>query len=234
MIRDRLKNAAIKVARRAFGMQWEAEEVADYEGNTKRKVVPQNIDLSVIPRVVDGSGDTPGPKHLEKIGRTWLASQVASNVSPVLIDIRHPKECAGGILPGAHVLPGDQIKSRLDVLPAKDIRVSVYDQTGSPAADAVAIWLREQGWGLARYLEGGYAEWIEHDEPIVRPEPVEGGRYFIGSPVETKGVGKGKKSQPGKRGVVQKAYLEAGAPRYVVLFDDGTVGAGLGEDELTA
>lgn len=228
MIRAALKKAAKKVALRAFGMEWEAEEVADYEGNTKRAVVPQNIDLSVIPRVVDGSGDTPGPKHTEKIGRTWLASQVASNVSPVLIDIRHPKECAGGILPGANVLPGEQIKSRLDVLPAKDIRVSVYDQTGGADADALAKWLREQGWVLARYLQGGYAEWIEHDEPIVRPEPPPGGRHHIGSPVETKGAGKSR----GRRGVVQFAGVENGAARYVVLFEDGTVSPPLGEDEL--
>ncbi len=220
MIRDRLKAAVKKVAIKAFGMEWEAEDIPENEA-LKKRAAPAEIDPSVIPRVVDGSGDTPGPKHREKIGRTWLASQVVSNVSPFVVDIRHPKECAGGTIPGAVVLPGDQIKSRLDLFPAKDVRVTVYDQTGSDASDALATWLREQGWELARFLQGGYAEWLEHGEPVANPQPPEGGRFHVGNPVEFK---------KGGRGYVQ--IVEGGKPVYTVLLDDGSVKQGVKEKEL--
>ncbi len=213
MIRDRLKNVAKKAAIKFFGMEWEAEEIGPNDGNTKR-AGPQEVDPNLIPRVVDGSGDTPGPKHRERIGRTWLASQVISGVPGVIIDIRPPKEVVAGMLPQAILVPGDQLKTRLDRLPAKDIRVTIYDQTGSDTSDQLATWLRSQGWGLARMLQGGYAEWIEHDEPTVRPEPPAGGRYHLGNPVQL---------TEGARGVVQGVGLAGGSPRYDVLLDSGEV-----------
>lgn len=210
MIRDRLKSAAKKAAIKFFGMEWEAEEIGPNDGNTKR-AGPQAVDPALIPRVVDGSGDTPGPKHRERIGRTWLASQVISGVPGFIVDIRHPKEVVAGLLPQAVLVPGAQLKGRLELLPAKDVRITVYDQTGSDESEALAAWLREQGWGLARMLQGGYAEWIEHDEPVARPEPVGGGRFHLGNPVELKAGG---------RGWVQGA--QAGG-RYGVLLESGEV-----------
>lgn len=222
MIRDRLKGVVRKVALKALGMEWDAEELAPNASNSKvDKVVA--FDPSVIPKVVDGSGDTPGPKHATEIGRTWLASQVASGVSPFIIDIRPPKECVAGMLPGAMLLPGEQVKLRLDVLPKKDIRVTVYDQLGRDESAAIAAYLREQGWVLARQLRGGYAEWLEHDEPMMRPEAPAGGTHHIGQPVE---------ARTGKRGFIQAAWSADGVAKYTVLYDDGVVSAPLGEDEL--
>lgn len=210
MIRDRLKTVAKKAAIKFFGMEWEAEEIGPNDGNTKR-AGPQDVDPALIPRVVDGSGDTPGPKHRERIGRTWLASQVISGVPGAIVDIRHPKEVVAGMLPQAVLVPGGQLKSRLDALPAKDVRVTIYDQTGGDESEQLAAWLRAEGWGLARMLQGGYAEWIEHDEPVARPEPPAGGRYHLGNPVELRSGGRGwvQGVQPG--------------PRYSVLLDTGAV-----------
>lgn len=222
MIRDRLKGVVKRVAIKAFGMEWEAEELAPNEGNSKR-AVPTTIDPNLIPRVVDGSGDTPPPKHRERIGRTWLASQVISGVPGVIIDIRHPKEVVAGMIPQAILVPGEQIKTRLDVLPAKDIRITVYDQTGGEASEQLAAWLREQGWEVARMLQGGYAEWIEHDEPVHRPEPPAHGRYHLGDPVELRS---------GERGVVQAAWTDASIARYTLLLDGGTVRGPVAEAEL--
>jgi rhodanese-related sulfurtransferase len=223
MIRDRLKNAAKKAALRAFGMQWQAEELPPNEGNTKLAGGPQAFDPSVIPRVVDGSGDTPGPNHKEKIGRTWVAAQLIGGAGLFMLDIRPAKECAGGIVKGAVVVPGWQIKDRLDVLPARDVRVTVYDQTGGKDSEELAKWLRGQGWGAARWLQGGFAEWLENSEPIDVPVAV--GRYALGAPVELK---------DGGRGHVQGAWTDAGSPRYHVQMDDGSVRGPVGEDGLVA
>ncbi|MDP2314643.1 MAG: rhodanese-like domain-containing protein [Pseudomonadota bacterium] len=218
MIRDRIKNTAKKAALKFFGMEWDASERPVDHG--KGVASTASFDPSLIPRVVDGSGDTPGPKHREDIGRTWLASQVISNVSPYLIDIRHPNECAGGLIQGARLLPGNQVKQRLDLLPEKEMRVTVYDQVGSDDASALAEWLREQGWHLARRLRGGYAEWIEHSEPITVPAPPDGARYMVGQQVERTGGG---------RFWVQEALPGA---IYTLWSENGTFTTGVREDEL--
>jgi len=218
MIRDRIKNGAKKAALKFFGMEWDASE---RPVDLKRGVAsPAAFDPNLIPKVVDGSGDTPGPKHREDIGRTWLASQVISNVSPYLIDIRHPNECGAGLIQGARLLPLDQIKKRLDLLPAKEMRVTVYDQVGGDDGSVLAEWLREQGWHLARRLRGGYAEWIEHSEPILVPAPPEGARYMVGQQVERTSGGRFWVQEAGPGAV------------YTLWSEDGTFTIGVREDEL--
>jgi rhodanese-related sulfurtransferase len=224
LIRDRLKGVVKKGLIKAFGMEWESTEVPE-QNIPKRDGAAVAYDPTVIPRVVDGSGDTPGPKHPTNIGRTWVASQVISDVAPYLIDIREPKECAGGVIKGAVVMPGEQVKQRLDRLPAKDVRVTVYDQVGSDAADKLAEWLRDQGWFLARRLVGGYAEWIEHAEPIAVPAAPEGGRFAVGQQVDRK---------KGGRAWVQEARSEGGKAIYTLWNDDGSWVGPVGEDELRA
>lgn len=154
--------AALKAARSA------AEKVLSPKGispSPARPVNPASVDLSLVPPLVDGSGDTPGPNHKEKIGRTWLAAQIISGASPVILDLRPPAECVAGVLPGAIVVGSAPLVS-LPSLPAKTERVVVYDQIGSPAcAEAVAA-LQAAGWPGARWLAGGFAEWLEQGEPL--------------------------------------------------------------------
>lgn len=221
MIRDRLKEAARKAALRAFGMERQAASVDPL--SQKLAAPPSTIDMSVIPRVVDGSGDTPGPNHKTDIGRTWLAAQVASRASPLLIDLRDPAECVAGILPGAVLMPRDQVRDRLAELPEKGQRVVVYDQVSSERATEVAAWLREQGWEMARRLSGGYAEWIEHGEPVEVPAPPPGGRWHIGRQVDR---------VAGGRGWVQSASVGPRGPEYVLLLEDGTRAGPVAESDL--
>jgi len=211
MIRDRLKRAARRAALKAFGMEEQAEE-RDKSWHAETQVVSDaDLDRSVIPKVMAGSGDTPGPNHKTQIGRTWVAAQLTAGVPPFFVDIRSPEECAGGVLPGAILLPGEQLKTRLDVLPEQNIRVTIYDQTGGNDSDTLAAWLREQGWGLSRQLKGGYLEWVENKELIDLPEPPEGGQFRVGDAV---------KLTDGNTGRVQKA---SAGPTYTILKDDGAV-----------
>jgi rhodanese-related sulfurtransferase len=220
MIRDRIKGAVRKAGLRFFGMEWEASERP--VDHNRGVASPAAYDPSLIPRVVEGSGDTPGPNHKTNIGRTWLAAQVASNAATV-IDIRAPKELAGGYILHAMLMPGEQLKQRLDKLPSKDTRITIYDQVGGEDANALAGWLRDQGWYLARRLVGGYAEWIEHSEPIAVPEPPAGGKYAVGRMVQRKG---------GDRAWVQDAWAEADGPRYILWKEDGSWEGPLREDDL--
>ncbi len=218
MIRDRLKKAARKAALRAFKMEKQAEDRAP------REVVEPTgeVDLSKIPTLVDGSGDTPGPNHRTRIGRTWLAAQMVAGTSPVLIDMRPPQEWTGGILPGALLLPGEQVKDQLELLPARDVRVTVYDSDGGAPSDRLASWLREAGWPTARQLQGGWAEWLEQGEARAEVPEVPGARAQVGTAVAL---------GDGREGVVQAIQVSGQQRTFTVLLDSGAPVV-VGEDLL--
>ncbi len=218
MIRDRIKGALRKAALKAFGMEWDAEE------RTRRKTKGSKdgtYDASVIPKLVDGDGDTPGPKHLELIGRTWLAAQLAGGVPGTIVDIRPPQETAHGLIPGSVLLPNHQILANTHLLPDPKLRVTVVDADGEQGSAQVAKLLRDAGWGWTRSLQGGWAEWLEHSEPDAKPEPVDGCRHQVGSTVSVKG----------RAGVVQAAYVGG---TYDVLLDyaQDEVAKGIAEADL--
>ena len=184
MIRDRVKGIVKRAALKAFGMEFDAEARQSF----RPPAGAETFDATKIPRIVDGSGDTPGPNHRELIGRTWIV----------------------GHLPGAVLLPGGQIKARPELLPAKTERVTVYDATGALGSEPLAAWLRDQGWTMARALVGGWAEWIEHSEPIALPTKLAGARHQLGDTVALK---------DGRQGVVQGVRLGPQGERIDVLLN---------------
>jgi rhodanese-related sulfurtransferase len=207
MIRKKLRAAARKAALRAFKMEEQAK--ARETNSTDMDSAPYNPDL--IPRVVQGSGDTPGPNHGTLIGRTWVSAQLAGGVSPLLVDIRPPEEWSAGYLPGALLLPGHQVAKDSSPLGSnKKIRVTIYDATGGPLAEEVAERLRTDGFALARSLQGGWAEWVEHSEPVYSPEPVAEASHQLGQAVEL---------VDGRRGRVQSVALVNGVASYTILLE---------------
>lgn len=160
MIKKRLKNKFRKLAVKLFDMEFDVQE------RPPRPDFTPEVDAAKIPKIVDGSGDTPGPNHKSEIGRTWLSAQVTSDVHPLCIDVRPPNEVVSGIIPGARLMPGWTIREKLEVLPDKTEKVVIYDQTGEANSGEIASFLREQGWNGARQLSGGIAEWIEYGELI--------------------------------------------------------------------
>ena len=168
-----LRKAAIKV----LGMEFDTQDRAQADD------ARPEYDQSKIPKVVDGSGDTPGPNHKEDIGRTWVSAQLAGGVGPTLIDIRPPNEIVAGQIPTALLMSGDYLKTHLEQLPSKETRITIYDQTGDLGSTELAQWLRQEGWLLARRLRGGYAEWIEQDEPTTLPAKHPEAKYQVGDPI---------------------------------------------------
>jgi rhodanese-related sulfurtransferase len=222
MIRDRLRRAARKAAVKLLHMEFDVEE---RDPTAKTVGDPSKFDESVIPKLVDGDGDTPGPNHRTDIGRTWVSAQLVSGQPPCFIDIRPPLEVVAGVLPGALVMPGHDVRNKLDRLPAKDIRITVYDQTGDQGSTEVAAWLRDEGWAWARRLQGGYAEWIEHDEPIEVPEVPKWARLKVGDPVRLK---------DGRDGWVQEVTVTGRTARYTVWLADQTSIGPLAAGDLEA
>jgi rhodanese-related sulfurtransferase len=220
MIRDRLKKVARRAAIKMFNMEFDTEE---RDPNARGVVNPGDFDPTKIPKLVDGDGDTPGPNHRYDIGRTWVSAQLVGGVPPFFIDIRPPDVAAAGILPGALLMSGDSIKQHTDRLPAdRNERVTIYDQTGEQGSSEIAAWLREQGWTMARRLQGGYAEWLEQGETISQLAPTEGARRQIGQPV---------KLTDGRTGHIHSAERVGDAFSYTVWIAN-TVEGPLGDDAL--
>ena len=160
MFKKKIKKTLRKVAVKIFDMEF------DVEVRPPRPDFSVDLDATKIPKIVDGSGDTPGPNHKSNIGRTWLTAQIMSGSHPLCIDIRPPNEVVAGVLPQAQILPEWTIKEKLDQLPDKLAKIIIYDQTDEHLSAQVATYLREHGWENARNLSGGLAEWIEYGEPM--------------------------------------------------------------------
>ena len=223
MIRDRFKRVARRAAIRLLNMEFDTE---DRDPAARRRGDPSKYDPSKIPPLVDGDGDTPGPNHKTEIGRTWVSAQLAGGVAPFFLDIRPPAEAVAGTLPGALVLPGELVLTRLDLLPAdQSQRITVYDQTGELGSEALAARLRETGYPMARSLRGGYAEWIEHAEVTESPEPPDGGSLKIGDPVRL---------TDGREGWVLRTLSVEGSASIEAWFADGTWTGPVSEDDLKA
>lgn len=221
MIRDRFKRAARKAAIKLLNMEFDTQ---DRDPAARGNPSAATYDPSKIPPLVDGDGDTPGPNHKTDIGRTWVAAQLAGGVAPFFVDLRPPQECVAGMLPGALVLPGDLVFERLDLLPDPSVRVTVYDQTGELGSEGVAERLREAGWVNARRLRGGYAEWIEHDEPTEVPGAADGGTLRPGDPARL---------ADGREGHVFRTWRADGGVRVEVFFEDGTTSGEIDASQLS-
>jgi rhodanese-related sulfurtransferase len=198
MIRDRLLNAAKKVGRRLF-LPEEAGRVSVRTRSELQKSDAGDVDETKLPPIVQGDGDTPGPNHKSDIGRTWASAQLLGGAGIVALDVRSPSEWVAGHLPGALFVPREALATHLSELPGRgtDLFVAVYDATGEQGSGEAAEYLRSNGWPRARRLVGGFAEWVEEGEEVVRDDaskaalsadraPVPGAPLQIGDTVTLK------------------------------------------------
>jgi rhodanese-related sulfurtransferase len=84
-----------------------------------------------------------------------------------LLDIREPQEIAAGHATGALLVPMNQVPNRLSELP-NNRPILVYCAAGGRSY-GVAGYLREQGYGGAVSLVGGFGALVEAKQPWQRP-----------------------------------------------------------------
>ncbi len=82
-----------------------------------------------------------------------------------LVDVRTPQETAGGIIPGAKLIPIDELEARMRELPNDGKRTLVYCAGGGRSAAACEL-LSQHGYANLHNLEGGFGAW---SGPRVRP-----------------------------------------------------------------
>ena len=93
----------------------------------------------LLARVADG--ETLDPEQIAE-GRLWRevppdeGKRLVEQGGLHLLDVRTPQETAGGIIPGAILIPIDQLEERLDELPKDKKPMLVYCALGSRSAAA--------------------------------------------------------------------------------------------------
>jgi rhodanese-related sulfurtransferase len=84
-----------------------------------------------------------------------------------MLDVREPSETAGGVIPGAILIPLGQLRARWgEVKNANEI--VCYCAAGARSLQA-AHFLRENGLFNATSLDGGISAWMELKGRVVRP-----------------------------------------------------------------
>jgi rhodanese-related sulfurtransferase len=107
-------------------------------------------------------GESLGPEQVRE-GRLW------ADVSPEeaellvergvrIVDVRTPNETAAGIIPGAILIPVDELQQRAGELPRDHATTLVYCAMGVRSA-AACQFLAELGYDGLVNLDGGFGRW---------------------------------------------------------------------------
>lgn len=104
-------------------------------------------------------------------GRLWRdidgaeGQRLVAEEGARLIDVRSPQETRGGFVPGALLVPVDELERRLAELPRDGRATIVYCAMGARSAFACELLTRE-GFSNLHNLEGGIGAWRG---PLERP-----------------------------------------------------------------
>lgn len=86
--------------------------------------------------------------------------------APLILDVRTPAEFAAGHVPGAVLIPHDQLAARLDEI-GRDRWVLVYCRSGRRAEAAEKVLA---GAGIeVRQIAGSWQRWEAEGRPVARP-----------------------------------------------------------------
>jgi len=92
------------------------------------------------------------------------AAKLVAAGGVTIVDVRTPGETRGGVIPGAKLIPLDELDARKGEVP-KDGRVLIYCAAGGRSA-AACEGLSREGWSGLMNLEGGIGAWRG---PTARP-----------------------------------------------------------------
>jgi phage shock protein E len=95
-----------------------------------------------------------------------LAALLARDDAPLLLDVRTPEEFAQSHVPGATLVPVQELEERLSELDAYKARgVVAYCEVGGRAGKAADL-LRAHGFTNVRLLDGSMKRWREEQREV--------------------------------------------------------------------
>lgn len=127
-----------------------------------RRFIPLSLLLLAMPMTALAGRPAVSPAAVAEI--------TARADAPILLDVRTPEEFAQGHLPGAVLIPHDQLAARLDEI-GRDRWVLVYCRSGKRASTAQDI-LEDAGIEV-RQVEGSWLRWQEEERPVQVPAQAE-------------------------------------------------------------
>ncbi len=112
---------------------------------------------------------SPGARGAEptrQVEPKEVAGVVGAENGPLLLDVRTPEEYASGHVPGALLIPVQELEARLDQLaPYKARGVITYCEKGGRAGKAIEI-LRGAGFQNLAVLAGSMTRWRSEGLPV--------------------------------------------------------------------
>jgi rhodanese-related sulfurtransferase len=153
----------------------QAQAVEDSRGDARRRVENLRAELvgelekqrEMMAILAAGEGLSP---EMVREGRLWRdvlpaeAQALLEAGSLRIVDVRTPQETAGGVLPGARLLPVDELQDRLSELPRDGKPTLVYCAMGGRSAAACEL-LSQHGYVGLLNLQGGIGAWSGPIEP---------------------------------------------------------------------
>ncbi len=139
--------------------------VEDLEGELRAEVSALRRQLAATV-----AGHPPSTEQILE-GRLWRDVEGAEAAALLdagelhVLDVRTPQEAAQGMLPGAHLIPVDELEARQGELPKDGKPMLIYCAAGGRSAAACEFLSRTGRDGLLN-LAGGYGSW---PGPRVRP-----------------------------------------------------------------
>lgn len=167
---------AILLALKAQGSTSNGAPREDAERDARRRI--ENLreeferELATLRRLLAAvaAGEQLDPEQIEE-GRLWSdltpeqAQGLVESGEVDLLDVRSPQETAGGIIPGAQLIPIDQLEERVAEVRRSDRPLLVYCAGGGRSA-AACEYLSSEGQVALRNLSGGIGSW---SGPVARP-----------------------------------------------------------------
>lgn len=146
-----------------------SKSVEDAEADARRRIenadAERERELTVlrgqVARLARGA-DVDPEAVLE--GRTWRDASPAEGLRLftagrlLAIDVRTPQETAAGIIPGALLIPVDELEERKREIPRDGRTTLVYCASGGRSA-AACEFLSREGFEDLVNLDGGFAAW---------------------------------------------------------------------------
>ena len=100
------------------------------------------------------------PQQVPLIEPAQVRGLMAMGGKITIVDVRRPDETVQGTIPGAILMPLDNLPNTFSALPKKG-KLIVYCRSGHRSAQAVQ-YLLDHGYKNAVSMNGGYIAWTQH------------------------------------------------------------------------
>lgn len=121
------------------------------------------VSVFALLMLVSGVGHAAGSESVDA-----LSTAIEAGKAPLIIDVRSEDEYLAGHVPGARLIPHDQMANYLDSLAAfKDEPVVLYCRSGKRAGMASEV-LEANGFSKVQILDGSYQAWSAAGKPVAR------------------------------------------------------------------